>query len=355
MRKYIITIIAAVSVFCSCEEFQPVFNGRYDNPPEFGLYSEQDMQEMGLTFKTIAEVKEMYREKGKFEVTENIYVKGQVISSDYTGNFYKSLYFQDATGGIELRLGKYNLCNEYQLNRWIYVSLKGLTIGAYNGSLQIGYKDESGKYETSYIEVQRIIDTHVFRGEMGEKVTPETVTLSDLTGQYAPCLQKLVRIEGLTYNNSIFCLLYLNPGLPSSERDKNHSSQRVFLSDDACGVTTWAMSEEKFKEYLNSGIWDSKTNGSDTFHPDISNKTVKWLRENGYFVPSSYTVSQEFRLGSAVLPVRTSGYAKFCDQEIPEAILEGIPVNVTCVLTYYDGTTPAEFQITVNSLDDIEY
>ena len=354
MRKYIITFLAAVSAICSCKEFEPVFTNNYDKPDEFRYYEEKDIIDMGLSCKTIAEIKEMYRAKGKFNVSEKIYVKGQVISSDSTGNFYKSLYLQDETGGIELRLGKYNLCNEYKQNQWIYVSLNDLTIGAYNGSIQIGFKDESGKYETSYIEVQRLIDTHVFKGLMGDAVIPETVTSADFTGQYAPCLQKLVRIEGLRYKNSIFCLLYLNPGLPSEERDKNHSSQRVFLSDSNCGVTTWAMSEDKFKEYLGSGIWDNLTNGSDSFHPEISNKKVKWLRENGYFVPGAYTVSQEFDLDGLTCPIRTSGYAKFCDQEIPDEILRGTPVSVTCILTYYNGTTPAEYQITVNSLEDIE-
>lgn len=353
MRKQFITILAALSVLCSCEEFQPVFTIGYDNPEATKLYKEAEIQAMGLTRKTISEVKEMYRTNGKFNVSENIYVKGQVISSDETGNFYKSFYIQDETGGIEIRMGKYNLCNEYRLNQWVYINLKDLAIGVYSGSFQIGFKDESKKYETSTIDVQRIIDTHLFKGEMGEPVQPQLVTAADFTGQYASCLEKLVKIEGLVYNNSIFCLLYLNSGLPSEERDKNHSTQRVFLSDDACGVTTWAMSEQKFVEYLGSGIWDSKTNGSDSFHPEICNKSVKWLRDNGYFVPSAYTVSQEFKLGGNICPIRTSGYAKFADQEIPQAILDGAPVTVTCVLTYYDGTSPAEYQITVNSLSDI--
>lgn len=356
MRKHIYTIlVGAVALLCSCEEFQPVFTSSYGNPAPEKIYTEAEIAARGLSRKTIAEVKEMYRAKGVFEVSDDIYVKGQVVSSDSTGNFYKSFYFQDETGGIELRLGRYNLCNEYKLNQWVYVSLNGLTVGAYYGSLQIGFQDESEKYETSNIEVQRLVDTHLFKGEMGSKVLPRTITASDLNGAYSPVLETLVRIDGLKYSNAIFCLLYLNPNLPSEERDKNHSSQRVFLSDSPCGVTTWAMSEEKFKENLNSGIWDSKTNGSDSFHPEISGKTVKWLRENGYFVPSAYTVSQEFKLGSQVCPIRTSGYAKFCDQQMPDAILRGASVSVVGVVTYYNGTSPAEYQITVNSLEDIKY
>ena len=83
-----------------------------------------------------------------------------MISEDRSGNVYKSLYIQDETGGIELKLGKNGLYNDYKLGQWVYVKCSGLTLGAYNGMVQLGWESNDSKYETSYIEVQYIIDTY---------------------------------------------------------------------------------------------------------------------------------------------------------------------------------------------------
>ena len=66
----------------------------------------------------------------------NKYIKGKVISSDRQGNIYKSLFIDDGTAGIELKL--YNgLYLDYYLNlatmesQWVYVRLDGLFLGNY--------------------------------------------------------------------------------------------------------------------------------------------------------------------------------------------------------------------------------
>ena len=358
MGKRYVTAAAALALglafISSCKEFEPVFTGSYDSYVKETIFSDASFKAAYPSCEQISieQLKKKYESAlAPVDIYDDIYVSGQVVSSDSTGNFYKSIFIQDATTGIELKLGKYNLCNEYKPNQWVYVRLQGLTVGAYYGSVQIGYKDESGSYETAYIEVQRLIDTHVLRGEMGPEVQPKELSASDLTGWKSRCCGTLVTLKGMTYANEIFCLLYRNPNLPSSLRDKNHAWERVFLSDEPCGVTTWAMSERKFTEYLSSGIWDSKTQASAEVGAS-GVKTVKQMREGGEFVASAYTVSQYFSFKGNNIGVRTSGYAKFCDEEIPAEILSGTPVDMTGVITYYDSSS--EFQFTLRSLDDIQ-
>ena len=49
--------------------------------------------------------------------------------------------------------------------------------------------------------------------------------------------------------------------------------------------------------------------------------------------------------------VRTSGYARFADSEIPAAVLDkSSTVDITGVLTLYQGT----IQLVINSLDDVK-
>lgn len=370
MRKILYTLSIAIAfILCSCEEFEPAY-AKYDTYKQEKLYTESEFRQETATVTatdtilptriTISDLKAKYEAvMTPININENIYVKGQVISSDSTGNFYKSIFIQDETTGIELKLGKYNLYNEYKLGQWVYVKLRDLTVGAYYGSIQIGFKDESGKYETSYLDVQRFIDTHVFRGERATPIKPTVLSEADLKDWKSRCCGTLVTLQGLKHMGEIFCLVYRNPNLPSDQRDKNHGYERIFLSDKQWGVTTWAMSKSKFEEYLNSGVWDTAVQAAGEPDPEdpsktLTPKTVAEMRANGEIVPSAYTVSQYFKFGSTSIGLRTSGYSKFCDWQIPSTVLDGSQtVNLTGVITYYSSSS--EFQFTVSSLEDIEY
>ena len=61
-------------------------------------------------------------------------------------------------------------------------------------------------------------------------------------------------------------------------------------------------------------------------------------------------MSQYFTLGKTDLQVRTSGYAKFADTQIDPKILKGAKVNLTGLLTYYNGNN----QFTLLDLDGVE-
>ena len=62
--------------------------------------------------------------------------------------------------------------NDYKLGQWIYVKCEGLTIGQYEGVLQLGFspndseqekldKNQPVKYETSYLDVELLINKHI--------------------------------------------------------------------------------------------------------------------------------------------------------------------------------------------------
>lgn len=71
------------------------------------------------------------------EITDNYIIKGKVISSDQAGNVYKSVYIDDGTAGIELKLMVSNYVY-YQVGQTLYVKLKGLAIGNYRYMLSVG-------------------------------------------------------------------------------------------------------------------------------------------------------------------------------------------------------------------------
>ena len=331
MKRIYLAIIAAAALFAGCEEFQPVFTGKYDNPEDQKIYTDADFGK----FMTIAEVKDLYEANGNkpYVVDRNCVIKGQVTTSDQVGNLYKSLYIQDETAGIEIKIGKNGLYNEYKLGQWIYVDCAGLTIGNYNGMINIGYADPTGEYETGYLEHAYIIDNHIFKGAYADPVEPVVVTESEL--HLDVNLGRLVTIKDLKYDNQIFILAYVDP----NGNRKDYNNNGIFIDEDwkqpadkELWVNTWACSESKWKSYLNSGIFDGVEAAGGTVG-DLKNE------DGTYNIGSmAYAVSQYFKMGKSAVQVRTSGYARFADTKIPAEVLDGTAtVTFTGILTEYKG------------------
>ncbi len=93
----------------------------------------------GLTPKTVQEVKQMF--SGSLtEITGNYVLKGKVTANDETGNLFKYIYIEDATGGIRVNINKTNLYQDarFKVGKEIYIKLNTLRIGSVNGELQLG-------------------------------------------------------------------------------------------------------------------------------------------------------------------------------------------------------------------------
>ncbi len=363
MKKINIALItlAAALLFSACEEWEPVYTFKYSEPSA----AEADIPAANTT---VANLKALYT-SGPVEITSDLVIRGQVISSDRSGNIYRSLYIQDETGGLEVKIGKSSLYNDYKLGQWITIKCNGLTLGSYNGMLQLGYKDPTGDYETAYIDVQIIIDQHIFKGEIGTPLEPENLSESDLkaalsTGGSSPAFGKYVTLSGLTYGATpsyrtdkykrIFCLVYID-----QNKNTKDQSNRVFLSDQTYGVNTWAMSKNAFIGRLDRGDFDSADTGDNVAitskRSESDSETIKQtIRRNA----TSLSVSQYFSLGSTPVQIRTSGYSKFADTPIDPEVLgnpdatsaDGKSIDVTGILTIYNGAA----QFTLIDLDGVK-
>ena len=370
MKKIVLTF-CALAALVSCqsliEEWQPVFTFGDNTPAAYTRYTEATLPGFNGNFTTIAALKANYKNK-PWEVSGDIWIKGQVTSSDKTGNIYREIYLQDQTGGIDLKLGKSSLYSDYSLGQWVYVKCDGLTLGAYNGMPQLGMEADqtsTNEYETSYIDVQAIIDQHVFRGADATPVAPTVVDEAALKASLSAGFKgelwgKLVTIPGLKYGNEIFALFYPNSNLPHKS---GNPENRVFLSDSGTwGVNTWSCSKAGYIAYLESGVWDRAQVGSgntkygaiatttprsaglqgktlDSFAPDedLTYKEIMIKNAQGNYI------SHYFMLGSTAVQVRTSGYAKFADEKLPAKVLSGEPVSITGILTLYSGS--AQFSL----------
>ena len=372
MKKILIATVALLTL-ASCqsliEEFQPVFTGRYKDVPG------EELEKYTPTH-TIAQLVALYTpgegDDNEVRLTtkngKDIVIAGRVCTSDQAGNFYKSLYIQDETGGIELKLGKNGLYNDYKPGQWVYVNCNGLYLGMYgwkarnttynsggNGMAQLGLDDPSNSYETSYIEESRFIQEHFFKGEIeldspDTPVTPKLITSSAQLPKWNDTqatnsnVGRLVTLKNLSYGAEVFTLLYVD-----SNKDKKASSNRVFISDEVHGITSWALSERKFKELLDTGIWDEiKLGNSGDYNYGTVAEHKDEIRRNA----AALSVSQYFKMDDGTeIQIRTSGFSRFGDYEIPADVIAGRKIDVTGVVSLYQGS----IQFTVNSYDDFRY
>ena len=376
MKKTLLALFAATVALASCqslkEEWDPVLTFGEIEPAPLTLYTESTLPGFSGHFTTIKQLKSKYK-GGGVEVSGNTWIKGQVTSDDRSGNLYRELYIQDETGGIDVKIGKSSLYSDYKLGQWIYVYCDGLTLGAYNGMPQLGLEADNtstNEYETSYIDLQAIIDQHIFRGAYGTPLTPAVVGEAEIkaalsAGYTGELWGKLVTVKGLKYGDEIFALLYPNSNLAHKS---GNPENRVFLStpqnerdripgfDYTWGIDTWAMSKALYIDYIRSGNWDTAEVGSgSTRYGPITGKPKDYLpagitlqsfgtdadltyKEIMVKYATANYVSHYFTLGGTSIQVRTSGYAKFSDEKLDARILDGsATVDITGILSIYSG------------------
>lgn len=384
MSKRLTYILAATLIAASCAEFEPVFTGKYPDPP---LYNETEQMFDPSVIPsdkliTIADLAKKFKEAGTaagitdytvwgWTVSQELWVKGRITTTDRSGNFYKSFYIQDSeTGpGIEVKIRKNSLYNEYKLGQEVYINLDGLCVGEYGwksgdyygeGMVQIGLEDPSGEYSTSYIEHQYIINSHIYRGDPNDikVIKPRVVTIDDLPAYKSyvsygltkwnlknpetqadnPCIGALITLENLEYANEIFTLLYIR-GSESNKESRN----RVFLSngknvvDPTWKVDTWAISKTSFTNHLKAGDWDSATvgNSGDNYG------TVAGVKDELLANANAYSVSQYFNLpnNKGTVQVRSSGFSKFADLQMAKSAgWNNGKITLSGILTIYQGT-----------------
>ncbi len=357
------SLVLLATMLCSCEEFQPVFTGKYKDAEVYTPFDPSEVTGTVITVKELctrfmAEAAKIDSKTGasntsnlktwSWDVSEDLWVCGRITTSDRSGNFYKSFYIQDDDEGpgVEVKIGLTSLYNDYLEGQMVYISLDELSVGEYgwksgnyggSGTIQIGLRDpEKTKYSTSYIEDKYIVDRHIFRCDPTniKPVTPKVITsLPAKTSSQAEdnSVGSLVTIKGLKYGNEVFTLLYIN-----GNESNDESSNRIFLSDKTWNITTWAMTKTNFLNHIDAGDWDSASVGNSG---STTGQTLADVRSQIRSNANAYSVSQYFTGAGGTVQIRTSGYSKFADLEIDKDVLSGKKtITVTGVLTMYQGS-----------------
>ncbi|MFK5958292.1 MAG: DUF5689 domain-containing protein [Lutibacter sp.] len=156
---------------------------------------------------TIQQVKKMYTFGSATVIENDIIIEGYVVSSDKSGNIYKTISIQDKpenpTSAIKISIDETNLYTVYDVGRKIYVKMKGLAVGYSFGSIQIGQSVSGELARISAFEVKN----HIFRSCEVAEITPKKVTISALDKSM---LEMLIEIENVQFKTTDLGLSYAN-------------------------------------------------------------------------------------------------------------------------------------------------
>jgi uncharacterized membrane protein (DUF441 family) len=160
----LIITIATITMIAAC-------NKKFDEPD--GTFVDPNLP----VTMTLKELKALLPTAGTVvEITDDKIIAGIVVADDRSGNFYKSIAIQDASGGISIRLDGTNTFNSYPVGRRIYIKVKGLCIGEYGGMVQLGAIDNSSSTLKQTPIPQNLFDQYIVKGSLGNTITPKVIT-----------------------------------------------------------------------------------------------------------------------------------------------------------------------------------
>lgn len=121
-------------------------------------------------------------------------ISGRVISSDASGNIYKSLVIQDETAALAMSINANSLYTAYRAGQEIVLDLTDMYIGKYNGLQQLGFPNYTEQYgwEATFMP-KMFFEQHCQLNGMPEPDAVKVLTLTgaDLSSGTAENLQRL--------------------------------------------------------------------------------------------------------------------------------------------------------------------
>jgi len=201
-------LVSVLIVGCSRDFDEPPLTPPvYDGPP---------------ANKTIAEIKEMYKDITDPTLIEvDHIIKAYVSGNDISGNIYKQLYIQDATGAINIGIDQNSMYTEYRVGQELYINLHGLYMVKYGGELQIGYGNTSAN-RIPWL----IFNDHASKNDFPNpaNVEPLKVELGKLTDNM---VNKLVVIENVYFVNADGKTAFTADNVTTNQPISNISGNRL--------------------------------------------------------------------------------------------------------------------------------
>lgn len=333
----------------------------YDAPGPERLYGDEDFKEYQIV--PIKQIKDMYTAAhgnavGKgIEILDDYVIKGKVISNDEAGNVYRTLYIQDETAGMEIKIGTTSNYTEYRVGQILYVKVKRLTLGNYRYNLSLGFPSTDPDYANGYIDAKYAIKNHIFKGEIQPLVASDTIVVTSPNQLTDDMLGMLVRFEGL----KSFWGPWDGDTYPSFLENRKELGQATVYNN-----YSFISVIDEWKKYVGDmAIWETngKPSGSMPKAPDSPRpETLEYptYAFKNFADNLSYYGSALFQFGALSdkdpthnLILRSSGYSHFALQPIPAS---GKTVDITAIYTKYSSKSGdyIKYQLMINDLNAVQ-
>ncbi|MFV0605929.1 MAG: DUF5689 domain-containing protein [Niabella sp.] len=314
-KKWPITIfvMGLIILVISC-------NKNFDEPP---LNADPDI----AVTMTIAELKARYSASGDFQTIEDDKViSGIVTADDRSGNFYKQIVIQDETGGIPIIIDVNSLYTMYPVGRRVYVKVKGLMLGDYGGTIQLGM-DSTRSSNGQYLNLGRIpenlLSAYLIKGSFGNEIIPKLVKPSDFTGTIQdPLLSAFVQINNAEFKDADLVKTYANAASPTTESARNFT---IKPCDDTKSIVLRNSSYASF-----AGYTVAQGNGPLVGVASVFNGTVQMtIRDTGDVQFKGVRCNGQTPVGTTKTIAEVLAYATG-DSTIPAGVwIEGVVVSNT--------------------------
>lgn len=179
---------------------------------------------------------------------EHVIIAGRVISSDESGNIFKSLVIQDATSALSMSIDANSMNNTYRIGQEVVIDMTDLYLGKYSGLQQLGFPDYSTRYgwQAGRLPLE-MFKLHSQLNGLPEPSKVDTVltTLTELNSSMAPAGLRKWQGQLIRLND-----VYFEGGgeLPFSESDA--STSRTLMDSHGNSIVVRNSNYASFKSAI---------------------------------------------------------------------------------------------------------
>ena len=135
---------------------------------------------------------------------ESKVISGRVISSDATGNIYKSLVIQDETAALAISINANSLYTTYRVGQEVVIDLNGMYVGKYANLLQLGYPNEGTRGTEAGFMALELFESHAQLNGLPDvsKIDTIPVSISELPttpAEICKMQSQLVRLDNVQW------------------------------------------------------------------------------------------------------------------------------------------------------------
>ncbi len=248
--RFALLILFFSSFFSSC------LKKDYERPPDTTGYDPQIA--VTHTLQDLLQMNVPYSGTGSdtFLVPQNVWISGIVTADDRSGNLFKRIVIDDGSAALTVLINVYSLYNDYPVGRKVYINCGGLHLG-YEGGLPVIGAGVTEQLALRGIEGAQL-EKHIVKGNVGNKVVPQTVDLATARLGSPELFNRLITIPDVQFADA--GLTYTQPNATSNRdiRDCDFNTL-VVRSSNYAKFASYALPEGRgsitgiYTVYISSG------------------------------------------------------------------------------------------------------